>query len=537
MAIDDAQRTYVDMVAELGARNLPPGGEDMLDDIIRSVPRRAQLILDLGCNTGLVAERLADVFPDASIVGLDISPAMIESARRRVSAPNAMFSVLDVERVGEAFSAVDAAVCAGSSAFFPDRVAALASIGKALAPDGMLVDAHYVYQPSTSASLRELERVSFGIRYSPTSSAQCLLPYETADLPVRSYVSKPPWYLTERHQAATYRSILAALPGMESLVAAMVNRRRLINELARHRHPVLVTAGRSKPTASQPKHSAHAALAVMDLFRAPFQPQPMSRLRSMLPYEFLAYVGDPDAAPGGAAAVSKAATLLGDLGLNPAAAVLDVGCFTGMSTLALARAFPRVVGIDVEPQFISAAQVLGAHLKSPAQFRTMDGGQTGLPGSSQDAYIMTATLGYTPQPGRLLAEAMRVLRPGAFLVEFLYHYPAVNRVIEDRVRGAVGPDVTIGSFSDKVRDVEDAGFRLIRAERIPRYQADPQFLDTMCAAVVASERKRNSLLSDRDLADFEQLFRIYVGRDLGDAEPLVYFCIFSKPDTRGTRDE
>src|SRR5262245_10712088 len=43
-----------------------------------SPPRR---ILDLGTGTGVVALALAEGYPDAEVVGIDLSPAMIEEAR------------------------------------------------------------------------------------------------------------------------------------------------------------------------------------------------------------------------------------------------------------------------------------------------------------------------------------------------------------------------------------------------------------------------------------------------------------------------
>jgi ubiquinone/menaquinone biosynthesis C-methylase UbiE len=46
-------------------------------------PRR---VLDLGTGTGVVAIALADRYPEAEILGVDLSPGMIEEARRKVPA-------------------------------------------------------------------------------------------------------------------------------------------------------------------------------------------------------------------------------------------------------------------------------------------------------------------------------------------------------------------------------------------------------------------------------------------------------------------
>jgi ubiquinone/menaquinone biosynthesis C-methylase UbiE len=50
-----------------------------LEDVVS--PTR---ILDLGTGTGVVAKALAERYPKASVVGIDLSPAMIEEARRKL---------------------------------------------------------------------------------------------------------------------------------------------------------------------------------------------------------------------------------------------------------------------------------------------------------------------------------------------------------------------------------------------------------------------------------------------------------------------
>jgi SAM-dependent methyltransferase len=68
-------------------------------DRLDEEPRR---ILDLGTGTGIAARLLARRFPKAEIVGVDLSPRMIEEARRRLPAELAQrvrFEVADASRV------------------------------------------------------------------------------------------------------------------------------------------------------------------------------------------------------------------------------------------------------------------------------------------------------------------------------------------------------------------------------------------------------------------------------------------------------
>jgi ubiquinone/menaquinone biosynthesis C-methylase UbiE len=51
-----------------------------LEDV--AAPRRA---LDLGTGTGVVALALAERYPGADVVGVDLSPGMVEEARRKLS--------------------------------------------------------------------------------------------------------------------------------------------------------------------------------------------------------------------------------------------------------------------------------------------------------------------------------------------------------------------------------------------------------------------------------------------------------------------
>jgi trans-aconitate 2-methyltransferase len=70
-------------------------------DLLAQVPlSRAARVVDLGCGPGNSTELLVARFPDAEVIGLDSSPAMLEQARDRL--PKCKFIEADLSRWGPA---------------------------------------------------------------------------------------------------------------------------------------------------------------------------------------------------------------------------------------------------------------------------------------------------------------------------------------------------------------------------------------------------------------------------------------------------
>lgn len=65
---------------------------------LRALPswQGAKLILDAGCGNGYFVSRLAAFFPDKQFVGIDLSPDLIDLARRRAHPGNASFAQSDL---------------------------------------------------------------------------------------------------------------------------------------------------------------------------------------------------------------------------------------------------------------------------------------------------------------------------------------------------------------------------------------------------------------------------------------------------------
>lgn len=95
-------------------------------------------VLDAGCGTGLpTARQLTDA--GAAVTGIDISPVMLDLARRHV--PEATFAEMDIRDVTAGIGEFDAVVAFFSLLMLPraEISAALAGFAEVLRPEGWLV--------------------------------------------------------------------------------------------------------------------------------------------------------------------------------------------------------------------------------------------------------------------------------------------------------------------------------------------------------------------------------------------------------------
>ncbi|HLF03530.1 MAG TPA: methyltransferase domain-containing protein [Anaerolineales bacterium] len=103
--------------------------------------------------------------------------------------------------------------------------------------------------------------------------------------------------------------------------------------------------------------------------------------------------------------------------LNPVAGehILDVGCGTGGAVRAIARrvaGIGRVIGVDNSATMIVAAAQRAERLALPVEFRTADAGKLLFENDSFDACFSIGLMEVVPDPRAVLAEMVRVIRPG-----------------------------------------------------------------------------------------------------------------------------
>lgn len=103
--------------------------------------------------------------------------------------------------------------------------------------------------------------------------------------------------------------------------------------------------------------------------------------------------------------------------------VVDLGCGTGVVARALARREPApaaILGVDRDSVLIERAGELAAAegLGGRVHFVVGDVERLDLPSASFDAATAHTVLTHVENPGRMLSEAARVLRPGGLLALF-----------------------------------------------------------------------------------------------------------------------
>ncbi|MGI3902827.1 MAG: trans-aconitate 2-methyltransferase [Janthinobacterium lividum] len=97
--------------------------------------RSPKLAIDIGCGPGNSTELIARRYPEAEVVGLDTSPAMLESARQRL--PGARFVAGDAA-TWQPDRSPDLIYANASLQWVPDHPALLPRLFALLAPGGVL---------------------------------------------------------------------------------------------------------------------------------------------------------------------------------------------------------------------------------------------------------------------------------------------------------------------------------------------------------------------------------------------------------------
>ena len=109
--------------------------------------------------------------------------------------------------------------------------------------------------------------------------------------------------------------------------------------------------------------------------------------------------------------------LLRRYSLPPSPRILDAGCGTGQASWRLAEAFPdaTVLGVDIIDASLSRARQTAARFGARVRFENRSIYELGLPAASFDLVVCRHVLQSIPHPEKVIAELVRVTRPGGRL--------------------------------------------------------------------------------------------------------------------------
>ena len=244
-----------------------------------------------------------------------------------------------------------------------------------------------------------------------------------------------------------------------------------------------------------------------------------------------------------AALAADAAIMLDRIEVGAGWRCLDLGCGPGGITDLLTErvgATGRVVGLDADPVFLEHAR----RRIHRAEFVEGDAYASGLPGGSFDLVHMRFIAGTAGGPERLLAEAMRLARPGGIvalqepdIATLNCHppHPAWDRLRSalDAAFTAVGADVRVGQrlFAlARHAGLEDVQYRpvLIGVRAVdPMVDYLPSTAESLRAAVIARGLMREpefdrALAECRaHLADPDTVFTMYTVAQVWGRKPPV----------------
>jgi ubiquinone/menaquinone biosynthesis C-methylase UbiE len=157
--------------------------------------------------------------------------------------------------------------------------------------------------------------------------------------------------------------------------------------------------------------------------------------------------------------------------LAPGKRLLDVGCGTGLLSLAVRDKFHEIHGVDVAEAAVIAARARG----QMAQRIDLNSEPLPFPSEFFDAVTMLAVLPYVYDPVHALRECHRVLRPGGKLVLSAANMRTVGKLVSTYVLGrfpstSKGPGVGYDGGAlhyfcswNLANLLKNAGFSVVRA--------------------------------------------------------------------------
>jgi malonyl-CoA O-methyltransferase len=131
---------------------------EMVESVMRTVlagSRRPGRVLELGCGTGRLTQRLVEAFPRAELEAIDIAERMVERARARVGeAARVRLAVADVEEHAWEKARYDLVVSSATIQWLSSAEETLGRLARSLRAGGRMI--HATFGPRTFEELFSL---------------------------------------------------------------------------------------------------------------------------------------------------------------------------------------------------------------------------------------------------------------------------------------------------------------------------------------------------------------------------------------------
>lgn len=176
---------------------------------------------------------------------------------------------------------------------------------------------------------------------------------------------------------------------------------------------------------------------------------------------------------------------------------LDIGTGAGAFAFALAPLVREVVGVDIVPELLAEGRK-----RAPANVELIEGDATALPfeRASFDVVVTARTLHHVHRPELVLAEAVRVLRPGGtmLVVDQLAPVDPIAAIELNRFERARDPSTSRVLADVDLRGLFDGNSLVLRHSEVVRELRDlERYLDL--AACEGEQRAHARALAPEEL--------------------------------------